>query len=127
MLIDQDAAVAETVEAILGGRGHQVKPVKNGSEAKAFVQKETFDLIVADVLSAEGDEAAGFAEWLCVQQPSLAKRLIWICAVVPGEGPASEMSRYGCQILQKPFKPADLLLAVEAALSDGVQVAPVEG
>jgi len=127
LLIDQDASVAETVEAILGGRGHQVKPVKNGSEAKELVQRETFDLIVADVPSAEGAEAAGFAEWLCMQQPSLAKRLIWICAVVPGEGPASEMSRYGCQILQKPFKPADLLLAVEAALSDGVQVAPVEG
>jgi len=87
-----------------------------------------FDLIVADVPSAAGPEGEPvFAEWLRDRQPSLAKRLIWICTMLPTEGPASEVSRNGCQILHRPFKPEDLLLAVEAVLSDSVHIAPVEG
>jgi len=50
-----------------------------------------------------------------------------MCGVVPAEGTVSRTSRKGCQMLQKPFKAADLLLAVEATLSHSVQIAPVGG
>jgi len=128
LLIDRDESIAQNVEAILGGRGYQVKLAKNGRTAKELLVREMFDLIVADVPSAAGPEGEPvFAEWLRDRQPSLAKRLIWICTMLPTEGPASEVSRNGCQILHRPFKPEDLLLAVEAVLSDSVHIAPVEG
>jgi two-component system NtrC family sensor kinase len=127
LLIDQDDSAAEAVAAILGGREHQVRLAKDGQTAKGLVEKESFDLIVADVPSTEGAGGSGFAEWLRIERPSLARRMIWICTVVPAEGPAGQTSRNGCQMLQKPFKAADLLLAVEAALSDSVQIAPVGG
>jgi two-component system, NtrC family, sensor kinase len=127
LLIDQDDSVAEAVAAILGEREHQVTLARDGQTAIGLADNESFDLVVADLVSAAAPGGSGFREWLRLHRPSLAKKVIWMAAVVPPAGPAGEIVRNGCQTLQKPFKAAELLLAVDAALSDGVQVAPLEG
>ena len=127
LLIDRDDSVAEAVAAILGGFDHQVKVAKSGAEAQELVAKETFDLIVADMPSAEASRSTGFLQWLRAAQPLLAKRLVWMATVIPTAGFDREANPDGCQVLQKPFKSEDLLLAVDAVLSDSVQAAPIDG
>jgi len=100
---------------------------KDGAFARELMAKEIFDLIVADMPSAEAPGAGLLIDWLRENRPSLVKRLIWMATVVPSDGAARETNPDSCQVLQKPFKAADLLLAADALLSDGVQTAPVEG
>jgi len=64
------------------------------------------------------------AEWLEANKPALAQRLIWMRASA-ASGTKSDATRNGSQILQKPFKSADLLAAVESALGQ-VQPAPIQ-
>jgi PAS domain S-box-containing protein len=123
LLIDHDDSVAEAVAAILGGSDHHVKLAKDGTAARAIIERETFDLIVADMPSADAPGGTRFVDWLRTAQPSLAKRLIWMATVIPTGGVDVEANPDGCQVLQKPFKAADLLLAVEGLLSDSVQTA----
>jgi two-component system NtrC family sensor kinase len=126
LLIDQDDSVAEAVAAILRGRQHQVTLAKDGEAAKELAARDSFDLVLADVPSAQGPAGSGFPEWLRIHRHELSQKLIWMATILPVDGPGSGLGGNGGQILQKPFKAADLLLAVDAVLSDRVQIAPVE-
>jgi two-component system NtrC family sensor kinase len=127
LLVDGDDSVAEAVAAMLGGRDHQVTLAKDGAAAQELVAHRTFDLIVLDMPSAELGGTLAFVEWLRAHQPALAKRMIWMVTVAPSNESLEQANPDGCPVLQKPFKAADLLLAVGALLSDSVQTAPVEG
>jgi two-component system NtrC family sensor kinase len=127
LLIDHDQSVAEAIAAMLSGRDHRVKLAKNVAAAQDLLGRETFDLIVADLPSTDARGDGSFVEWLCLRQPSLAKRLIWIGTTVPSAGNGAQAKPNGAQVLQKPFKADDLLEAVETVLSGNLQAAPVEG
>ena len=63
--------------------------------------------------------------WLQTNQPALLQRLIWMRASAP-EDSSSHQNSGGLPFLQKPFKAGDLLVVVEAVLTE-VHALPVEG
>jgi two-component system NtrC family sensor kinase len=122
LLIDQDESVLEAVEAILREGNHAVRSAANLPEAQRLLGEQEFDAVVADaeVRAAAGGES--LQEWLTVHRPMLAGRLVWMSASampVPGNHAGN-----GSFVLQKPFKAADLLSAVEMALGH-IQPAPI--
>ena len=126
LLVDEDDSVLEAVRAILLGREHAVETAKSAAGAMAFLEQQEFDLVVADL------DLAGMAgrnilhDWIIARRPGLTKRCIWMRGAAPLSNSPHEAPQQGNQILQKPFKAADLLAAVDAALA-GVQTAPVQG
>jgi len=126
LLIDQDDSVLEAVRAILREREHEVETAKNAADAMALLEKEQFDLVVAD-LDLSGTAGRNILhDWIVARRPGLAKRCVWMRAVTPLGRLPDEAPRNGNYVLQKPFKAAELLAAVDGALGS-VQAAPIQG
>ena len=49
LLIDQDESVLEAVRAILRERDHEVETTRSAADAMALLEKQEFDLVVADL------------------------------------------------------------------------------
>jgi two-component system NtrC family sensor kinase len=125
LLVDHDESVLEAVGTILRGRDHRVKTARDIREACALLEKEDFDLIVADLHVSDGANGGGFGEWLSQHRPALSHKLIWMCAVAPSEDAGENLSGNGRQILHKPFKATDLLAAVDALLLNSVHASAI--
>jgi two-component system NtrC family sensor kinase len=123
LLVDHDESVREAVEAILREGNHAVRSAASFPEAQRLLGEQEFDAVVADagVRPAAGGES--LQEWLTAHRPMLAGRLVWMSASAE---PAQAGNHTGNAlfVLQKPFKAADLLSAVEMALGH-VQPAPI--
>ena len=124
LLIDQDESVLEAVQAILLGRNHIVRTAESLAAAQSLLEQQEFDAVVADLDMPATAGQETLAEWLEANKPALAQRLIWMRASA-ASGTKSDATRNGSQVLQKPFKSADLLAAVETALGQ-VQPAPIQ-
>jgi two-component system NtrC family sensor kinase len=125
LLVDHDDSVLEAVGTILRGRDHRVQTARDICEARALLEKEDFDLIVADLQISDDANGDKLGEWLAQYKPALSHKLIWMCAVAPSEDAGEHMAGNGRQILQKPFKATDLLAAVDELLLNNVQAAAV--
>ena len=125
LLVDRDESVLEAVGTILRARDHRVQTARNIREARALLEKEDFDLVVADLHVSDGANGGGLNEWLARHKPALNNRLIWMCAVAPSEDAGEHIAGKGRQILQKPFKANDLLAAVDELLLSNVQAAAI--
>ncbi|HKV60581.1 MAG TPA: PAS domain S-box protein [Candidatus Acidoferrum sp.] len=125
LLVDRDESVLEAVGTILRARDHRVQTARNIREAQALLEKEDFDLVVADLHVADGANGGGLNEWLAGNKPALNHRLIWMCAVAPSEDAGEHIAGKGRQILQKPFKANDLLAAVDELLLASTQAAAI--
>jgi DNA-binding NtrC family response regulator len=125
LLIDQDDSVLEAVGAILREREHEVETAKTAADAMAALEKQEFDLVLAD-LDLSGTAGRNILhDWIRARRPRLAKRCIWMRAVAPIGRPPEEMARNRNYVLQKPFKAAELLAAVDEVLGS-IQPAPVQ-
>jgi len=124
LLVDHDDSVLEAVGTILRGRDHRVWTARDIPEARALLEQEEFDLIVADLQISDGANGGGLGEWLAQHKPALSRRLIWMCAVAPSEE-GRNTAGHGRQILQKPFKASDLLAAVDELLLSNIQTAAI--
>jgi two-component system response regulator PilR (NtrC family) len=123
--VDHDDSVLEAVGTILRGRDHRVQTARDIREARGLLEKEDFDLIVADLQISDGANGDGLGEWLARHKPALSHKLIWMCAVAPSEDAGEHIAGNGRQILQKPFKASDLLAAVDELLLTNVQAAAI--
>jgi len=125
LLVDYDESVLEAVGTILSARGHRVQTARSIHEAGALIEKEDFDLIVADLHISDGTNGGGLSDWLSRHKPVLGKKLIWMCAVAPSEDAGENITGKGRPVLQKPFKATDLLAAVDELLLTNVQAAAI--
>jgi two-component system NtrC family sensor kinase len=125
LLIDHDQSVLEAVEAILRDGNHTVRTAASFLEAHRLLGDQEFDAVIADVEIRPGTGSHNFKDWLIVNNPTLAGRLIWMTASPLGSA-AEHTATNGSPLLQKPFKAGDLLSAVEEALGH-VQAAPIQG
>jgi len=126
LLVDQDDSVLEAVGTILRGRDHRVQTARDLRDARALLERDEFDLVVADLQVADGANGDGLREWLAQHKPALAQKVIWMCAMVPEGSTVEKTAASGRQVLQKPFKASDLLAAVDELLLSSVAAAPIE-
>jgi len=124
LLLDHDISVLEAVQAILRDANQIVMAASSLQEGLALLDREEFDVIVADSEIAGNRGSEKFEGWLSANKPELAKRLIWMSASPKAEG-AGDVGKNGAPFLQKPFKAADLLTTIEA-VSGSVQAAPIQ-
>lgn len=117
LLVDSDESVLEAVEAILRDRDHTVHPAHTLEQAKELLELHEFDVILFDKGSTEGGPGKALRSWLLSRQPHLSDRMIWMRAGTPDAALELEDGENHILILQKPFKAAELLAAVNSVLN----------
>ena len=116
LLVDSDDSVLEAVEAILRGRDHTVRTARNVEEAQELLALHEFDVILLDKRANGNGIDATLRDWVAAKRPHLCDRLIWMHAGASEPEPPLD-SAGNVPVLQKPFKAADLLAAVDSVLN----------
>src|SRR5260370_36578846 len=81
LLVDHDDSVLEAAGTILRGRDHRVRTARDLREARALLEKEDFDLIVADLHISDGTTGGDLGAWLAQHKPALSRRSPWMSSV----------------------------------------------
>jgi CheY-like chemotaxis protein len=127
LVIDDDRAVLATIKALLERAAHTVEAVDNGRNGLQLLETRNFDLLIVDIFMPGMD---GFETMKRVHQSWPAMPVIVISGQqfsLASDRPPDFLhmaTRLGAvSSLQKPFKPARLLAAVDGSLS-GSQLPP---
>lgn len=116
LAIEDDPAMLELITFLLEEEGHRVLPAGSGEAALAFLEEESPDLIVSDVMMPGID---GFGLYTRVRARADWSQIPFIFLTARGE--RSDVRR-GMELgaddyLVKPFEPEELLSAVKVRLA----------
>ena len=117
MIIEDDVVVRDFLRETLEGAGFQVVEARNGQEGLAFYQRAPTDMVITDLVMPEvgGQEVIMELTW----PPEAAK----ILAITGHDGDPHFLDvaeTFGVRrTLRKPFKPRELLQAVQEVLQSG--------
>lgn len=75
LIIDDDAQLNLMLKSALELKGYSVDTACNGKKAKSLYQKNTYDVIITDIIMPEGD---GFEVILDLRRMGLSDRIIAI-------------------------------------------------
>lgn len=116
LLVDSEESVLEAVEAILRGKDHSVRSARTYEEARELLGLYEFDVLLLDKGGSGNGQGDALRDWLVTHRPHLSGRVIWMRAGTPEAGSNCRREEDQVLILQKPFKSADLLAAVDSML-----------
>ena len=108
LLVEDEPALRAAVGDALMDAGFTVDRVGDGEEALARVRVRDYDLIVCDLKMPRLDGPAFFAV-LSVENPALARRVVFVTGDVAGTEAERFLESSGCRWLAKPFRLRDLL------------------
>lgn len=120
LVIDDDRAVLGTIKVLLERAGHAVEAVDNSNTGLRVLEERNFDLLVCDIFMPGMD---GFETMRHVRhsRPGLPVIVISGQQFSYSERPPDFLhmaTRLGAvSSLQKPFRPSELLMAVDGILS----------
>jgi two-component system response regulator AtoC/two-component system nitrogen regulation response regulator NtrX len=113
LLVDDEASVLYTLEAILKPEGYLVARASSAEEAYVLFQAEQFDLVITD-LTMPGDSGMTLLEKLLAMKPEI---LVIMITAYGSEAVAVEaMKRGAYDYMPKPFSNDELRLTVRRAL-----------
>ncbi|MDI1266983.1 MAG: response regulator [bacterium] len=133
LVVDDDMAVQTTIRLVLERAGHDVVTASDGRKGLALCESGSFDLLFLDIFMPGMD---GFETMRMVrqQQPQIPIVVISGRPIESETDTAPDFLTMATKLgavssLQKPFRPADLLAAVNACLQSSPQGAsrPVGG
>ncbi|MBX2805183.1 MAG: response regulator transcription factor [Hyphomicrobiales bacterium] len=124
LLVDDDDRLASMVADYLRGNQFDVCHAETGGQAKVELQKQTFDLILLDLMLPDTDGITLFRE--LQSQPSV--RTIPVIMLTARGDPTDKV--IGLEVgaedyVAKPFEPRELLARIRVVLRRGERAAPM--
>jgi EAL domain-containing protein (putative c-di-GMP-specific phosphodiesterase class I)/CheY-like chemotaxis protein len=113
LVVDDEQTVQQLLVRLLVGEGYQVRTANNGEEALRILERESFDLVVTDLVMPKADGMAVLR--------TMRERAIETPVVLISGAPTTESAMHAVQYradayLQKPVDGSALLAAVGRAL-----------
>lgn len=120
LVIDDDAAVRETVSLILAADGYDVVSAADGDCGMAVYRRERPDLVITDIIMPEQEGIQTIGE-IRSAQPN-AKIIAMSGSGRIGRVDFLEMAELlgASETIAKPFDPDELLTCVKACLAKGI-------
>ena len=115
LVVDDDAPVREIMKDMLRAGGHRVREAGGGREAMEIFRpaKQEFDLVILDLMMADMDGSATFAELRRIR-PDIP---VLISTGYPGDAKIPALIEAGVKgLLQKPYEKSHLDRMIAAAL-----------
>jgi DNA-binding response OmpR family regulator len=117
LVVDDDPDLAETIEDILSGWGHEVTVAHDGERAVALFRERTFDLCFMDVRLPG---ASGVESFLEIRRFRPEAKVMIMTGYSVDDELARAVGGGALGILHKPLEVADLLRTVDRAGGRGV-------
>ncbi|WP_233265571.1 hybrid sensor histidine kinase/response regulator [Leifsonia sp. AG29] len=116
LVVDDEPAIRDLVRQTLEAHGYDVE-VATGAAALDLVADagHPFDVVLSDLMMP-GVSGDALAQRVIAESPATA--LVLMSGMQPGAGARAAVERDGAHFLPKPFTPAALVDAVDAALGD---------
>jgi len=118
LITDDEHYVLEATMRRLRNRGYDVAGVESGGEALEKITQEPFDLILLDI-KLPGMTGIELYKHMQKNEPSLAKKVVFVTGDVMGGDTRSFLSRTKAHYIVKPFSAAQLRKEVNGILSAG--------
>jgi two-component system nitrogen regulation response regulator NtrX len=118
LIVDDDAQIRTLLRTVLESRGYVVWHASDGVEAAGLMQTETPDLVVTDIFMPEAD---GFEVLAAIKKahPDMPVIVVSGSQITPNVDFLHLAGRLGAySVLHKPFRPQELIDAVERALGN---------
>lgn len=117
LIVDDDPQIRTLLRTVLEGHGYVVGHAADGAEAAGLIRDEAPDLVVTDIFMPEAD---GFEVLAVIKKsyPDLPVIVVSGSRITPNVDFLHLADRLGAySVLHKPFRPKDLIDAVEQALA----------
>jgi DNA-binding NtrC family response regulator len=115
LLVDNDPEMVDLVRRQIESEGWLVTPVTRGTDALQALAGREFDVILTDVVM---DDVSGMEVLREAQRLQPRARVILMTAFGSLDNAIDALRHGACDYLRKPFKMAELTLAVRRALDD---------
>jgi two-component system NtrC family sensor kinase len=112
LVVDDEPTILELVVSVLERTGWRVDVASGGRAALARVRQAPYDLVVSDVRMPEGDGEEFYREAVAAR-PALMHAFIFMTGDTANPAAWDFLQSKSVPVLEKPFKPLDLLAAVE--------------
>ena len=121
LVVDDDENILNLERTILEGKGFEVVAAGSGPQALEVLSKQTFDLILLDVMMPEID---GFTVCRKIKEDSRLKEVpvIFLTAKGGGEALAEGFESGAVMYINKPFTANKLLTIVNTMLESGTNL-----
>jgi signal transduction histidine kinase/DNA-binding response OmpR family regulator len=113
LVVDDEPAVLEVIQKILGDRGFFVDVARNGSEALSFLEQGSYDLMLSDVKMPEMD-GMELLQKVSLLYPELITVMLSAFANIQDAVAAIKLGAH--DYIAKPVYPEDLVFSIERAL-----------
>lgn len=112
LVVDDEPEIADLVRDTLEAAGFDVATAESGAVALEMLAEVRFDAIVSDLHMPEVD---GPALWQAVRErhPQMVHRMLFVTGDSLSPSSAEFLRKAGCDSLEKPFKPGELLARVK--------------
>ncbi len=117
LIVDDDEPVLMTLDVLLRSEGHEVRPVREASEAfDVLWSSQPYDLLITDLRMAPVD---GF-ELIRVSREVRPEMPILVVSAYLDDGTVEKIESLGCAgYVRKPFTVEDILGALRKVLASG--------
>jgi len=113
LVVDDEEAIREVVSSLLEAKQYQCASVSNGRMAQSYLEKNSVDLVLSDMMMPEMD-GLSLVEWLRSYDPDVPVIMV---TAMHDIGTALEAIRHGAyDYILKPFEKDQLYVAVRRAL-----------
>ena len=121
LIVDDERAILSLLSKYFARAGYEVQTAGSAEEAMAFCGKESFDALLSDVHMPEtsGHE---LVQWAAVAQPTI--RCVLMSAVENDTDCGDCPYLTGCNLLSKPFNPANAVALIDKVLQEAWQSTP---
>jgi len=115
MVVDNEQEMVKLIQRHLEGEGFAVTPAHSGAEALTALARDEYDVVVTDLVM---DEVDGLAVLREAQRLQPRARVIVMTAFASLETAIAALRQGAYDYLSKPFKMAEVSVAVRRALED---------
>jgi DNA-binding NtrC family response regulator len=115
LVVDNEQEMVKLIQRHLEGEGFAVMPVHSGAEALTALGRDEYDVVVTDLVM---DEVDGLAVLREAQRLQPRARVILMTAFASLETAIAALRQGAYDYLSKPFKMAEVSIAVRRALED---------
>jgi two-component system NtrC family sensor kinase len=118
LLVEDEPSVMAYVRTALERSGYVVACVTNGERAIDMAKAEDFRGVISDMRTPGSVNGADLYDWLNLNRPTLAKRMLFITGDTVNEETARALERTGVPYIEKPFRVQQLLEMVKTVIGD---------